>query len=175
MSVIEESRDERIHTHAVREVHVHLRQLRRWDTERGSAAAMQELDAVRRDLVEHGVAARSAARIASALARYAFLTAGGCGPSRRLLWRLYAVDGVPPEILAQLTWGQVRIRLREIAVTGASQTRYFPLSDETCGLLTAVRNDSREIAGGARVFVLGGGQAWHPEYLAQLLEAISVR
>ena len=175
MSVINASRDERIHGHTVHEVHVNLRQLRRWDTERGSEAAMHELEAVRRELVEHGVAARSAARIASALARYAFLTEGGCGPSRRLLWRLYAVDGVPPEVLAQLTWQQVRIRLREIAVPGASATRYFALSDQTCRLLMAARSDSSETSGSTPVFVLEGGQAWQPEALARVLAAISVR
>ena len=85
------------------------------------------------------------------------------------------LDGVPPEILAQLTWQQVRIRLREIAVPGASATRYFALSDQTCRLLMAARSDSSERSRSTSVFVLEGGQAWQPEALARMLAAISVR
>ena len=88
---------------------------------------------------------------------------------------MHAVDGIPADVLAQLTWQHVRPRLREIAVTGASTTRYFALSDQTCRLLMADRNDRSETSGSAPVFVLEGGQAWQPESLARGLAAISVR
>lgn len=175
MSVIEAPHDQRTHGHAVYELRMDLRRLRSWDTAQGCAAAIEALSLVRRSLAAHGLSERSAARIASALARYAFLTERGCDPSRHVLWRLYAVDGVPPEVLAQLTWAQVRIRLREIAVPGGSGTRYFALSGETCRLLMAARNDSDESRGSALVFVLERGKAWIPESLAQVLSAISVR
>ncbi len=175
MSVIEAPHDQRTHGDAVHELRVDLRRLRSWDTDQGCAAAIEALSLVRRSLAAHGLSDRSAARIASALARYAFLTERGCDPSRRVLWRLYAVDGVPPEVLAQLTWAQVRIRLREIAVPGGSGTRYFALSGETCRLLIAARNNGDETRGSALVFVLDEGRAWYPQSLAQVLSAISVR
>lgn len=175
MSVIDAPIDQRTQGHAVHEIRVDLRRLRSWDTDKGCAAAIEALSLVRRSLAAHGLSDRSAARIASALARYAFLTEGGCDPSRRVLWRLYAVDGVPPEVLAQLTWAQVRIRLREIAVPGGSGTRYFALSGETCRLLMETRSDCDETRGGALVFLLDESRAWHPESLARVLAAISVR
>ena len=175
MSVIEASRSTWSEADAVRGVIVDLRLLRSWESPAGCAAAALELDRVRQSLAAEGLASRSAERIASALARYAFLTDGGCNPSRRALWRMHAVDGIPADVLAQLAWAQIRIRLREIAVTGASSTRYFALSDQTCRLLMAARNDRSETRGSAPVFVLEGGQAWHPESLAQVLAAISVR
>lgn len=175
MSVIAQPRDQRVHRDVVHEVHVDLRQLRSWDTAQGSAAAMEALTTLERGLAAHGLSERSSARIASALARYAFLTEGGCDPSRRLLWRMKAVDGVPADVLAPLTWDQVRVRLREIAVTAGSTTRYFSLSDQTCRLLMAARSDRRESTETAHVFVTDRGQPWHPESLAQILAAISVR
>lgn len=175
MSVIAVARDQIAHEHPVHEIHVDLRELRSWGTGHHVAAALEALTAVRMSLVSFGISDRSAARIASALARYAFLTEGGCNPSRHLLWRLYSVDGVPPDVLAQLTWDQVRVRLREIAVPTGSATRYFPLSDQTCRLLRAARIEGREARGSAHVCVTQEGQAWHPELLSHVLAAISVR
>ena len=175
MSVIAEPRDQRIQGLAVHEVHVDLGRLRSWDKADGGEVALESLALVRANLASHGLSDRSAARIASALARYAFLTEGGCDPSRRLLWRLYAVDGVTPDVLAQLTWDQVRIRLREVVAPAGSMTRYFALSDQTCRLLVAVRNDSRETRGSAHVFVTEERRPWDPESLTQVLAAISVR
>ena len=175
MSVIEASRSMWSGADAVREVIVDVRLLRSWESPDDCAVAARELDRVRQWLAAGGLASRSAERIVSALARYAFLTDGGCDPSRRALWRMHAVDGIPADVLAQLTWQHVRPRLREIAVTGASTTRYFALSDQTCRLLMAGRNDKSETRGSAPVFVLEGGQAWQPESLARVLAAISVR
>lgn len=175
MSVIALPRDPRVHRCVVNEVHVDLRQLRNWDTTQGSAAAMGALAKLQSGLEAHGLSERSSARIASALARYAFLTEGGCDLSRRLMWRMNAVDGVPADVLAPLTWDQVRLRLREIAVPAGSTTRYFSLSDQTCRLLMAARNDRLGSTETAHVFVTDRGQPWRPDSLAQVLAAISVR
>ncbi|MFM1964940.1 MAG: hypothetical protein RL134_665 [Actinomycetota bacterium] len=175
MSVMEASRDTRDGEHVVHEVIVDLRLLRDWSSPHGLSAASLETDRVRLGLVGVGVAPRSAARIVSAIARYAFLTGDACNPAHRILWRLYAVDGVPPQVLAQLTWQQVRLRLREIVVTDDSGTRYFALSAETCRLLMQLRDSTRHSCGPSSVFTAHGGEVWQPESLVSALTVMSVR
>lgn len=162
-------------SHAIHEVSVDVRLLGDWASPAGSATAVEEWTRVRHSLLAAGVALRSATRIASALARFAFLTAGGCDPSRRVLWRLHAVEGIPPDILSGLTWQHVRPRLREIAVPSASGTRYFALSAESCRLLLLLRARERHPASASRVFLHGDGGCWQPETLAEVLSVISVR
>jgi hypothetical protein len=175
MSVMEAPRDADVGEQAAHEVIVDLRLLRDWSSEHGLATASRETERVRLGLVGGGVTPRSAARIASAVARYAFLTGDGCDPSHRVLWRLYAVDGVPPEILARLTWQQVRLRLREIVVAGDSGTTYVDLSAETCRLLMRLRDSARHSGGPSTVFTAYGGGAWQPESLLRALSVMSVR
>lgn len=157
------------------EITMDLRRLREWTSPAGCARAAAELARVRRELIARGVRERSASRIASALGRYAFLTEEGCPPSRRALWRLYAVDEVPVDVLAGLTWMHVRPRLREIVVPGKDGTRYFALSGETCRLLRLARDDDRCAADSAWVFSPQPGEGWDPDCMAEMLAMISAR
>lgn len=174
MSVIEGSCDVEVQNQAAREVIVDLRLLREWSSDQGLAAASIEMDRVRQRLIGGGVAPRSATRIASAVARYAFLTCGGCAAPHRLLWRLSFVDGVPPEVLAPLTWQQIRLRLREIVVSGDSGTMYFPFSIETSRLLMLLRDSARHAGGPSHVFTAHCGGVWNPDNLGRALSMMSL-
>lgn len=132
--------------HWAQEIVADLPLLRDWSTPEACRTASAEVERVRRAVEEQGVASRSASRIASALARYAFLTGDSCDPSRRTLWRLYAVDGVPADILSGLTWQQVRPRLREIAVPCVKGTRYFDSSGESSRLVMLLRERAEKSA-----------------------------
>ncbi len=157
------------------EITIDMRRLREWSTLAGLAQAAAELARAREALAIRGVRERSAARIVSAVGRYAFLTQEGCLTSRRALWRMHAVDEVPPDVLARLTWQQVRPRLREIAVPTEGSTRYFHLSGETCRLLMLIRVGRHHSTDSACAFPSESGGPWDPACLAQALAMISVR
>lgn len=173
MSVMEVSAD--AESRQACEITIDMRRLREWSTLVGCAQAAAELARARDALATQGVRERSAARIVSAVGRYAFLTQEGCLTSRRALWRMHAVDEVPPDALARLTWQQVRPRLREIAVPREGSTRYFHLSGETCRLLMLMRVGPRQWADSSHVFPSQSGEPWDPACLAQALTMISVR
>lgn len=137
--------------------------------------ATAEVERVRRAFEARGVASRSASRIASALACYAFLTGDLCDPSCRTLWRLYAVDGIPSDILAGLTWQQLRPRLREIAVTGVAGTRYFDLSGQSSRLVMLLLERAEKSDVSSRVFTHRDGRPWASECLAEALALMSAR
>lgn len=175
MTVVEALSAEASSPYAIHEVSVDLRLLGDWTSPIACSGALGEWERVRHSLGAAGVALRSATRIASALARFAFLTEAGCDPSRRALWRLHAVDGIPPDVLAGLTWQQFRPRLREIAVPGEAGTHYFALSAESCRLLTVLRELEPRSDSASRVFLHRDGRWWQPEILAEALSLISVR
>lgn len=175
MTVVEALSAEASSSHSIHEVSVDVTLLGDWASPMGNATAVDEWERVRHSLIAAGVAVRSATRIASAMARFAFLTGEGCDPSRRVLWRLHVVDGIPPDILAGLTWQHVRPRLREIAVPGAPGTRYFALSAESCRLLMILREREHPRESASPVFVHGDGRCWQPETLTEALALISVR
>jgi hypothetical protein len=174
MSVVEAPRQAWTPEQAIHEVVIDLSLLRDWTSPATCASAASELERVRQSLLEEGIVPSSASRIAAAVARYAFLTGGTCSLSRRALWRLHAVDGVPADVLAQLHWPHVRIRLREIAVPGESGTRYFGLSGESCRLLMLLRDRTRQSERASCVFVHDDGRVWQAPCLAEALSAISM-
>lgn len=174
MSVVEAPRQAWTPEQAIHEVVIDLSLLRDWTSPGTCAAAVGELERLRQSLLDAGIVPSSASRIAAAVARYAFLTGGSCSLSRRALWRLHAVDGVPADVLAQLGWPHVRIRLREIAVPGESGTRYFGLSGESCRLLMLLRDRTRQSERASCVFVHDDGRVWQAPCLAEALSAISM-
>ena len=161
--------------HSAHEIVADLQSLRDWSTPEACMSASAEVERVRRAIEAQGVASRSASRIASALARYAFLTGDSCDPSRRPLWRLYAVDGVPSDILAGLTWQQLRPRLREIAVPGMAGTRYFDVSAESSRLVMLLRERAEKSGMSSQVFTHRDRRPWVSECLAEALALISAR
>ena len=175
MSVVSAPPRARAPRHSAHEIVADLQLLRDWSTPEACMTASAEVVRVRRAVEDQGVASRSASRIASALARYAFLTEDSCGLSRRTLWRLYAVDGIPSDILAGLTWQQLRPRLREIAVPGVAGTRYFDLSGESSRLVMLLRERAEKSGMSSRVFTHRDGQPWASECLAEALALISAR
>ena len=174
MSVVEAPRQAWTPEQAIHEVVIDLSLLRDWTSPATCASAASELEKVRQSLLDEGIVPSSASRVAAAVARYAFLTGGTGSLSRRALWRLHAVDGVPADVLAQLHWPHVRIRLREIAVPGESGTRYFGLSSESCRFLMLLRDRTRQSERAAYVFVHDDGRVWEAPCLAEALSAISM-
>jgi hypothetical protein len=174
MSVVEAPRQAWIPQEAIHEVVIDLSLLRDWASPVTCATAASELERVRQSLIHEGIAPSSGLRIAAAIARYAFLTGGSCDLSRRTLWRLHAVDGVPADVLAQLDWPHVRTRLREIAVPDDVGTRYFGLSGESCRLLVLLRERVRGSALASPVFLHDDGRVWQPPCLAAALSAMSM-
>jgi hypothetical protein len=174
MSVVDAPRQTWTPEQAIHEVIIDLSLLRDWTSPVACASAANELERVRQSLFREGIGPTSASRIVAAVTRYAFLTGGSCSLSRRALWRLHAVDGVPADALAQLQWPHVRIRLREIAVPGESGTRYFGLSGESCRLLMLLRDRTRESDRASCVFVHDDGRVWQAPCLAEALSAMSM-
>lgn len=175
MSVIEATADAHIEQRETHEVVVDLLSLRDWGSSAGCTQAARELRRIRHSLEMEGIPSRSAARFSAALARFAFLTADGCAHSRRVLWRLHAVDGVPADVLAGLRWPHVRPRLREIAFPDHSGTRYFALSSESCRLLNVLRGSAPDNESVPLVFSQDRDQPWQPGLLAVALSCISSR
>lgn len=174
MSVVDAPRQAWTPEQAIHEVIIDLSLLRDWTSPVACASAANELERVRQSLLDEGIVPSSASRIAAAVTRYAFLTGGSCSLSRRALWRLHAVDGVPADVLAQLLWPHVRIRLREIAVPGESGTRYFGLSGESCRLLMLLRDRRRQSDRASCVFVHDDGHVWQAPCLAEALSVMAM-
>lgn len=173
MSVIESPLD--ASAQRAYEITIDLRRLQEWSAPDVCAQVAGELDRIRRELMAEGVRERSASRIASALGRYAFLTQEGCSPLPWALWRMYTVDGIPADVLADLTWQHVRPRLRELAVPGGDGMRYFQLGSETCRLLALLRDRRSSAQDASHVFSPQPGRTWDSRCLAEVLEMISVR
>lgn len=156
------------------DVTVDLTVLRHWSHPDGYAQAALELDRVFAELRDRGVEVRSARRLVAALARYAFLVSGKCPAAWHTLWRMHAVDAVPAEILAALTWEQVRPRLRELVVPAAEGTHYVDLTHATCELLLAMRAERIPVQGPAWVFRREDGNPWDAALLRDVLARMAV-
>lgn len=176
MTVIDVRQLEQPENREAFEVLINLDLLRQCGTPDGDLLAHAEMERVREVLLRRGATERTTARIVAALARYAFLIQNGCQPAHRALWRMYAVDEVPAEVLAQLTWDQVRPYQREISVAEATGARYFDLSLQTSRLLRLLRGSpgSRVAGDGPRglVFHHRDGAPWDPDELRRLLARI---
>jgi hypothetical protein len=157
------------------DIAVDLGLLRNWGDPEGYPLALAELMRVEVALQERGVRGRSVDRIVSALARYAFLVAGDCDPAHVVLWRMYAIDAVPPDVLASLTWHQVRPHLREVVVGGPGARRYFELSRDTGRLLKELRIDRGCPSGSDRVFRRTDGAGWDSDDLCAVLARLTAR
>lgn len=150
------------------EVCVDLEVLRRGGSPAGDALARRELERIGAVLADRGAGERTSTRILTALARYAFLVADDCSPAHQTLWRMYAVDKVPPTVLACLTWPEVRPHLREISVTTAEGPRYFALTPTTSHLLRLMRRRGDAQDSGP-IFRRHDGQPWDVAGLTGLL------
>lgn len=176
MTVIDTRLPRRPETREGFEVHINLDLLRGCGSPEGDALARTEMERVRGALLSRGASERTTGRILAALARYAFLIEDGCHPSRHALWRMHAVDDVPAEVLAQLTWHQIRPHLREISIAGSTGTRYYDLSLQTSRLLRLLRgspgSDAVEAGAHGLVFRRRDCVPWEAEELRQLLARI---
>jgi hypothetical protein len=87
----------------------------------------------------------------------------------------HSAHEIVADILAGLTWQQVRPRLREIAVPGVTGTRYFDLSGESSQLVMLLRERAEKSGISSRVFTHRDGQPWASECLVEALALISAR
>lgn len=154
------------------EVTVEASALRTLGCSSGHIDAAAELDRVQRALVARGLGQRSAERVVTVFARYAFLVEGGCDPAAMALWRLFSVDVVPTPVIAKLNWQQVRLHLREIAAPHDDALRYFDLSQGTCRVLRQMREQRGDPGSDPLLFRQSCGVAWDAESLEQLMSLI---
>ena len=157
------------------EITVDLSLLRSWVAHGDHIRTNAEIQRVHEALESGGVSRLTTDRMVAILVRYAFLTARSCDRAHEAVWRMHAVDGVPADVLVALTWRDVRLHLRELAVGKPGGIRYFDLSQESCRLLRTLRDQVPRSARREVVFRQANGEPWSVEVLSSLLQAMTAR